>query len=67
MSADTNRPLERSLTLTSDEQEILLDLLQQALGDTRVEVHHTHTPTYREKLIQHEATLRGLINRLRAL
>ena len=38
------------VTLTQEEKNYLVRVLQNAIGETRVEVHHTHTPQYRERL-----------------
>jgi hypothetical protein len=35
------------------------------LGETRVEVHRTHTPEFREQVQRREAILRRLIEKLR--
>jgi hypothetical protein len=61
----TDAPPKVSLSLTLDEQERseLLQLLEVALQDLRVEVHRTHTPDYRERLLQREALLKRLIER----
>jgi hypothetical protein len=56
---------ELTLVLNEPERRELLRLLNQALGDTRVEVHHTHTPGYREIVQQEEAVIRGLLEKLR--
>jgi hypothetical protein len=63
----TDGPQARTPTLTFDEQEKgeLLELLEAALGDLRVEVHHTHTPDYRARLLQREELLRRLIEKFR--
>jgi hypothetical protein len=53
------------LPLNENERALLLDLVADALGDTRVEVHRTHTPDYRDDLQQRESLLRGLIDKLR--
>jgi hypothetical protein len=55
-----------TLTLTTEERALLQQLLEAALGETRVEVHHTHyAPELREKLKQDEALLRGLLVKVR--
>jgi hypothetical protein len=56
-----------TLTVTFEEQERseLLGLLEQALGETRVEVHRTHTPDFREQVQRREEILRRLIEKLR--
>jgi len=44
----------------------VLRLLDEALGDLRVEVRRTSTPEFHDKLLEEEELLRGLIERLRA-
>jgi hypothetical protein len=63
----TNATQARTTTLTFDEQERseLLQLVEAALGDLRVEVHRTHTPDYREQLLLREELLRRLIEKFR--
>jgi hypothetical protein len=52
-----------SLTLDEQERSELFQLLKVALGDLRVEVHRTHTPDYRNQLLQREALLQRLIDK----
>jgi len=54
-----------ALTLDDEERALMLELLDHALGETRVEVHRTHTPSYRKDVINHEAVIRRLIEKLR--
>jgi hypothetical protein len=56
-----------TLGVTFDNQEVteLLQLLEHALGETRVEVHRTHTPDYRAQVQQREVILRGMIEKLK--
>ena len=63
----TDAPQTGTSTLTFDEREQgeLLQLLEVALGDLRVEVHRTHTPDYRAQLLQREDLLRRLIEKFR--
>jgi len=56
--------VETRLTLNSDEKEYLLRLLRTAVGETRVEVHRTHTPNYREMVLAEEVLLKELISKL---
>jgi hypothetical protein len=63
----TNAPQAGMLTLTLSEEEKgeLLQLLEHALGDLRVEVHRTHTPDFRAQLLRREDLLRRLIEKFR--
>jgi hypothetical protein len=50
-----------------NEQEITLlrQMVETALGETRVELHHTHfTPEFRDRVKQEEAMLRGILDKL---
>jgi hypothetical protein len=54
-------------TVVLDEQERseLSQLLDHALRETRVEVHHTHTPDFRDQVQRREEVFRRLIEKLR--
>ncbi len=55
------------LTLTADERLLLVRLLSKELGDTRVELHHTHfSPEFRGEVKSEEAMLRDLLARLQS-
>jgi hypothetical protein len=54
------------LTLTAEERAFLLRLLEAVLGETRVEVHHTHfSPEFREQVLREEKMVRGLLEKVR--
>jgi hypothetical protein len=55
----------RDLTLDDEERDLILDLLDYALGETRVEAHRTHTPSYRKGVLHNETVIRRLIAKLR--
>jgi hypothetical protein len=56
---------EVSLTLTAEERNLLLQLLFKELGETRVELHHTHfSPDFRGEVKAEEGMLRGLLGKL---
>lgn len=57
----------QNLALSSEEAAELLHLLQQSLSETRIEVHRTHTPDFRDALQHREALVRGLIAKLEQL
>lgn len=48
-----------------EERELLVRLLESALGEMRVEVRHTETAEYRERLRLEETRLKALLERLR--
>jgi hypothetical protein len=65
MSNEAKASGTRNVSLSAEECAEVLTLLESALGDTRVEVHHTHTPDFREKVQHREQTLRNLIEKFR--
>jgi hypothetical protein len=56
---------ELQMTLTAEERQYLLDLLELTLKDMRIEEHRTRTPTYRELVLKQENLAQGLLNKLR--
>jgi len=54
----------RTFMFSEEERVEMLRLLQQILGETRVEIHRTHTPDYRDRVIGQESLLRGLLVKL---
>jgi hypothetical protein len=67
MSAQVLQQPTHTLSLSAEERDSLLDLLRQALGETRVEVHRTHTPAFRELVLAQEVLIRNLIGKLEQL
>lgn len=55
-----------TVTLTEEERAELLALVHHTLGETRVEAHHTHTPAFREGVLNKEVLLKELIKKLAA-
>lgn len=55
---------ESSLTLTTDEREFLVGLLEITLKNARIEEHRTRTPTYREHVLHNEEIISGLLKKL---
>jgi hypothetical protein len=53
--------------LSTQERDLLVELLEAAVRDLRVEVRRTETPKYHDELERKEASLRALLERLRAL
>jgi hypothetical protein len=60
-----NEATTRDLTLDDEERNLILNLLDHALGETRVEAHRTHTPSYRTDVLHNETVIRRLIEKLR--
>ena len=55
-----------TLSVTDEERTLLQHLLETALGETRVEVHHTHySPDFRDKLKKDESLLRNLLAKVK--
>lgn len=52
------------ITLTREEKDYLGRILQNAMGETRVEVHRTHSPRFREQVLDEEKLVRGLLSKL---
>ena len=52
------------LVLTAEERSYLVQLLETALKNHRVEEHRTRTPTYREQILQEEKLLEQLLTKL---
>jgi hypothetical protein len=53
-----------SFVLTEDERAELMRILGRALEESRVEIHRTHTPDYRDRVLGEQALLRGLMDKL---
>ncbi len=66
MTTDAKSKGSVSVTLNDEETAELLQLVEHSLGETRVEVHRTHTPDFRDKVQHREAVLRGLVEKLKS-
>jgi hypothetical protein len=55
---------ETKLVLKPEERDYLVHLLESALGDARVELHHTHAAAYRERVHHSEDMIRALLSKL---
>jgi hypothetical protein len=53
-----------TLSLSSSERELLVDILSDRLGTLREEVYHSSISTYKDALKAREVVLRGIIDRL---
>ena len=53
-------------TLTADERQFLIGLLQTSLKETLVEEHRTRAPSYREHIVRSENLIRGILAKLGA-
>jgi hypothetical protein len=52
------------LTLSTQERACLVQLLETALKERRIEEHRTRAPSYREHVIDEEKLISGLLARL---
>ena len=52
------------LTLTAEEREYLVSLLENVLKETRVEEHRTRTPSFREHVLHREELIASLLGKL---
>ena len=55
---------ELQVTLTAEERDCLVALLQVALKDARIEEHRTRTPSYREHIVHQEDLIVALLTKL---
>jgi hypothetical protein len=55
---------ESQLTLSAEEREFLVGLLQTVLKDTRIEEHRTRKPSYREHVLHREDLINSLLGKL---
>ncbi len=67
MSAETTKSIEDQLIIDAEKRAELVTLLERALGETRVEVHRTHTPGFRDQVLHQEAVIRRLLEKLQRL
>ncbi|HZZ78431.1 MAG TPA: hypothetical protein VFE62_07920 [Gemmataceae bacterium] len=57
-------PVQFTLELTTEERDLLLNWLEQRKREKLVEEHRTDSGTYRTVVLQQEAILDGLIQKL---
>jgi hypothetical protein len=55
---------ESQLTLTVEERKCLVELLETALKETRIEEHRTRAPEYREHVSRREDLVSSLLGKL---
>ena len=56
--------MDSQILLTSEEREVLVDLLSEVVKEVRVEEHRTRSPSYREHISRREDVLSGLLQKL---
>ena len=52
------------ITLSPEERQYLLRILETAIGESRVEAHRTHTPDFRERVHEEQNLLKNLLSKL---
>ena len=62
--AATNVPEMGTFMFSEEERVEMVRLLEESLKETRGEIHKTHTPEYRDRVIGQETLLRGLVVKL---
>jgi hypothetical protein len=55
---------EVQLTLSAEERDYLVSLLENTLKETRVEEHRTRKPSYRQHVLQQEELIASLLRKL---
>ncbi|HEY1861325.1 MAG TPA: hypothetical protein VGG61_13270 [Gemmataceae bacterium] len=55
---------EHHLTLTAEERQYLVGLLERTLKETLVEEHRTRAPSYREHVIHNEEIIQAVLKKL---
>jgi hypothetical protein len=55
---------EMQVTLSAEERDYLVQVLEAALKNHRIEEHRTRAPTYREKILREEELLAQLLAKL---
>jgi hypothetical protein len=58
---------ELQLTLTREERQYLLGLLETVLKERSIEEHRTRAPLYRQHVLQEENLVLGLLTKVRHL
>jgi hypothetical protein len=59
----TRESVTQSFLISEEERAELVQLLEYALGENRVEIHRTHTPDYRKRVLGEQTLLRGLLDK----
>lgn len=56
---------ELQVTLSAEERDALVELLEAALKDLRIEEHRTRAPSFREYVLRREQNLNSALAKLR--
>jgi hypothetical protein len=67
MSTEAIAETSPTLVLTAEERSVVLDLMEEALGAIRMEVRHTRTPDFHDRLKAREVVIRDVIAKLHDL
>ena len=54
-----------TIDLADSERDLLVRLLDHAIGEIRVEVRRTRTPDFHDSLVNEEQVLKGLLAKIR--
>ena len=54
-----------SMTLTAEERDFLVGLLERVLKDKEIEEHRTRTLSYREIVVKEEERMKSLLAKLK--
>lgn len=57
------KPTVHNFMISEEERAELIRILESAVGENRVEIHRTHTPDYRERVLGEQTLLRGLLDK----
>jgi hypothetical protein len=55
------------LELSAEDRELLTRIVEEAIGQLRVEVRRTREPTFHDRLVGEENRLKALLERLHGL
>jgi hypothetical protein len=56
--------MDKTLNLSPDQWELIVELLQREHDDLPVEIHHSRVAGYREELRQRQAVVQQLLDRM---
>lgn len=55
------------LDLSSEDRDLLIGIVEQTIGQLRVEVRRTRKPSFHDRLVNEEERLKSILERLKAL
>lgn len=57
---------ETTMSITSEERQFLIELLEHALKDAQVEEHRTRAPSFREHVLKKEDLIKSVLKKMGA-